>query len=104
MSNFKRNLPPDLKARWVAALRSGEFPQGHGYLLNDGRYCCLGVLASVYGEPENRIGGYHSISSFSPLDQILDPAYTRALQSHLERMNDSGCSFEEIADWIEQNV
>ncbi len=43
-------MKPEIKAAWLAALRSGEFKQGRGYLhrINpDGRgdtFCCLGVL------------------------------------------------------------
>lgn len=42
----------DLRARWVAALRSGKYQQGSGLLhyldMNDEhRYCCLGVLCDV---------------------------------------------------------
>ena len=37
----------EIKARWVAALRSGEFEQGKEYLNRDGRMCCLGVLCEL---------------------------------------------------------
>jgi len=40
-----------LKAKWIAALRSGEFKQAQGEL-HDARndsYCCLGVLCKVVG-------------------------------------------------------
>ncbi len=39
--------------KWVAALRSGEYQQGEGYLLTSDedevkRYCCLGVACELY--------------------------------------------------------
>ena len=34
--------------KWVAALRSGEFKQGRGWLRSDDRYCCLGVGCEVF--------------------------------------------------------
>jgi hypothetical protein len=38
----------DIKAQWVAALRSGEFEQGKTALkTNEGSYCCLGVLCEL---------------------------------------------------------
>lgn len=57
---------------FVAALRSGDYEQGNGFLESDGKYCCLGVackvamlngcevehgtvVAAVYG-PKNVIG------------------------------------------------
>lgn len=39
----------EVKAEWVAALRSGDYPQGAGMLrsaTSDG-YCCLGVLCEL---------------------------------------------------------
>lgn len=33
-----------IKEQWVAALRSGKYKQGTGYLNRDGKFCCLGVL------------------------------------------------------------
>lgn len=38
----------DIKERWVAALRSGEYEQGYGLLRNSQEYyCCLGVLSEL---------------------------------------------------------
>ena len=34
-------------ARWIKALRSGDFRQGQNWLRSNGSYCCLGVLAKV---------------------------------------------------------
>lgn len=41
-------MKPEIKAEWVAALRSGEYEQGYHVLQNEeGRYCCLGVLCEI---------------------------------------------------------
>lgn len=37
-------MNPEIKARWVADLRSGLFEQGTSGLCDGDRYCCLGVL------------------------------------------------------------
>ncbi len=43
-------MNPDIKAQWIAALRSGEFKQGRNYLHarrpddEVDTFCCLGVL------------------------------------------------------------
>ena len=34
--------------KWVDALRSGKYEQGHGQLRKGDRYCCLGVACDVY--------------------------------------------------------
>lgn len=33
--------------KWVAALRSGEYEQGTGFLNKNGKYCCLGVACDL---------------------------------------------------------
>lgn len=45
-------MNPEIKARWIAALRGGEYTQGFSQLTmtdNDGnrRHCCLGVLCDL---------------------------------------------------------
>jgi hypothetical protein len=38
-------MNPEIKAQWLADLRSGEYRQSTGALASiDGGYCCLGVL------------------------------------------------------------
>jgi hypothetical protein len=43
---------PEVKAKWVAALRSGKYRQGDQHVLNDGKggFCCLGVLCDLYAK------------------------------------------------------
>jgi len=51
-------MNPHAKKLWLAALRSGKYLQGKGYMRRAGRHCCLGVLqecalkAGVIFEPE----------------------------------------------------
>lgn len=40
-------MNPEIKARWVAALRSGEYEQGTYKLNRDGKFCCVGVLCDL---------------------------------------------------------
>ena len=44
-------MNPEVKALWVTALRSGEYEQGRGALIqiDEGKqtYCCLGVLCDL---------------------------------------------------------
>ena len=37
-----------IKAKWVADLRSGKFPQTDNILRSPVGYCCLGVLCDLY--------------------------------------------------------
>lgn len=45
-------MNPEIRDAWTAALRSGEFTQGYGRLINlagdeQRRHCCLGVLCEL---------------------------------------------------------
>lgn len=44
-------MNPEIKAKWLAALRSGAYTQGIGQLVRytnrESKYCCLGVLCDV---------------------------------------------------------
>lgn len=97
----------DLKEKWITALRSGKYKQGKGQLRDniDGEYhyCCLGILCEVAGLQISP-GGMHIAGApegYEPLQKInknFNPV------GELARMNDDGHSFEEIADYIEENI
>lgn len=111
-------MKSDIKAKWVEALRSGNYGQTTGVLhRTNGGFCCLGVLADICGvewkESSDHIT-YHLI-----VDECLDnPAYEMLphdwaynelylsweTQEELSHMNDGGFDFIEIADWIEENL
>lgn len=61
MSN-KKKLREEL-AQWVEALESGRYQQASTkqsqlYSIEEGAYCCLGVLAKIMGNDEANIKGY----------------------------------------------
>ena len=98
-------LPENMKNKWLEGLRSGKFEQGQYQLKIGHRYCCLGVFAEVNNIPLSEDGkemmsdeeydGYNPLRKFLEDDKI----------SRLYNMNDSeGCSFNQIADYIEQNL
>ena len=41
-------MNPRIKALWLEALRSKEYPQTKGKLKTEEGYCCLGVLCDLY--------------------------------------------------------
>lgn len=109
-----------LKKKWVEALRSGKYRQTQ-YTLRDecNGFCCLGVLADVANlrwkkKPHNgnfslykkdyscvALGEPDPHTSYTPLKENICPF---EFQKDLSSMNDSGHSFEEIADYIEENL
>ena len=46
-------MKPEIKQKWVEALRSGEYSQGKLRLYNGRSYCCLGVLCNLYLNEKN---------------------------------------------------
>lgn len=76
-------LKDDVKVRFLAALRSGDFEQGKGALRRDNKYCCLGVLCELspvepYREEENSRYYFDGDSSALPSSvqqwALVDPA------------------------------
>lgn len=124
-------LHPEFKKAWVADLRSGEYAQTTGYLhltkQDRGRpagYCCLGVacerLANA-GLIDRKVSESRGITSFDGVENIPTPNTYPMMFTHPEGMalstfdeqitaifsaladsNDSGSTFEQIAEWIEE--
>lgn len=42
-----------VKEKWIAALRSGEYQQGINSLRSNQGFCCLGVLCDLYAKEHN---------------------------------------------------
>lgn len=43
-------MNPQVKEKWINALRSGEYKQGREKLRSPNGYCCLGVLCDLYSK------------------------------------------------------
>lgn len=94
-------IDEDVKARWVEALRSGEYQQGRRRLRTGGAYCCLGVLADLVAPNAwGKSGGYECWKGLVvTLPRELVP---ERIQEQATWLNDKGATFTEIADWIER--
>jgi hypothetical protein len=104
-----------VKQLWVEALRSGLYKQGIGVLRNtENEYCCLGVLCDIYddqgwGQPNDYMYPYFGSEGFLPLKVqewagITNEGQLISAEDHtLVHFNDTGSSFTEIADFIEEN-
>lgn len=97
-----------LKAKWLAALRSGEFKQARGYLkghTND--FCCLGVLCEVAGleiEGSNRVAGSEGLDNYSRLYDFIGSREMSDLVAMNDGRQGTPNSFQQIADFIETNL
>lgn len=102
-------MNPDIKSRWIAALRSGEYKQGRKRLRHAGRYCCLGVLCEI-AKNEGVVDDYYKgpaglpipVREWGRLDDC-DPFIAPHLSA--TEANDSGrYSFTDIANLIEEHL
>jgi len=109
-----------IKQQWLNALRSGEYSQGTGHLQNPDGFCCLGVLCDIYAketgtqwEPtaDGRFSFFQGQASYLPGEVKewagLDSANPKVRTSEdktteLAILNDTGITFPEIAQIIEE--
>lgn len=119
-------LNPDFKAKWIAALESGEYKQTEGILHNtrNGGYCCLGVACVVAGAifkiDANEEGGIVAIRGGAVISHesivlstllMEEIGLSASEQERLYQMNDGHLpnnhhhySFQEIANYIKENL
>lgn len=118
-----------IKERWIAALRSGDYPQGREELRSSEGYCCLGVLCDLHAKDtgaswsmDDDYGCYeYNGTSNYITDDVAVWAGLTASDCLLRRPNgeydvivrhlpattmndDMGLGFREIADEIEQHL
>lgn len=104
-------MDAEVKAKWLKALRSGEYAQCKSRLYFDGNYCCIGVLAAVQGVD------FKTDERFEEEDDICTGTLPIELMAglgpldsnELADMNDGGGlrkakTFSEIADYIEEKL
>jgi hypothetical protein len=109
-------MDPTVKARWVEALRGGEYRQGQGALRSAvNEFCCLGVLCTLVDpsrwgdQPQAGRYGYHAADrpcrpsyGYPPEDVYVAIGLSSTVAGRLATKNDEGLSFSEIADLIEE--
>lgn len=107
-----------IKDKWVAALRSGEYVQGRGQLRDsENKFCCLGVLCNIHAmeNPDfaptqtnkDSYGGEWLVLPKIVEDWAGISYDENDFTSEVVDMNDGThrrrCTFNEIADYIEEN-
>lgn len=102
-------MDADIKKKWIEALRSGKYKQGIGFLNNNGKYCCLGVLCEamgVVGDPTvDGIVGYGGCFKVLNPDVLRKSGLRHVECDDLIEMNDTERQpFTKIADYIEENI
>jgi hypothetical protein len=103
----------EIGRKWVAALRSGEYPQTTDVLYDGCGYCCLGVLACVIGLPFERLAApdcdlpvwaVRDEVGMLPIADLTRVGLSETDAVVLAEMNDQLKPFSSIADFIEANL
>lgn len=111
----------EIKAKWLAALRSGKYEQGEGALFNNNKFCCLGVLCEIHSDEvedlwevdQDGVNTYDSDSGLLPAVVMewagltsKDPRVqvSEDKEVTVSYLNDEGHSFKYIADIIEREL
>jgi hypothetical protein len=107
-------MTPELKARWIKALTSGEYDQTSTYLKRGLRsgvypagYCCLGVLLEIEGNDFDKDEHYFKDDYTMKMltgEFMNKVGITAAAADEFAEMNDSGRSFDDIAEQIEEHL
>lgn len=123
-------MNPEIKTKWVAALKSGEYVKGTSFLKTiDEKFCCLGVLCDLYAK-EHGIDAWEKNGEISyqfrvknsegegDSEEIKTLPFPVQIWSGVSKLgsypneepygcltrdNDSGKSFTEIAETIQTN-
>lgn len=101
-------MDPTEKAKWVAALRSGDYKQCTQVLYSpkSNSYCCLGVKLEVVNRLTRADGIYMpTFKELATLDWKRVVGIDYGAIGRLINMNDKeDQNFNQIADWIEANL
>lgn len=130
---LKTKMNPEVKQKWIDALRSGKYEQGSEKLRSVSGYCCLGVLCDLYAQEHNvewefrgneetnlQPQGYwyfdkeseflpESVMNWAklfrnPMLRIEDDDEMFEVNEEVSTLNDEGYSFSTIADLIEAQM
>ena len=110
-------MNPQIKQKWVSALRSGEYQQTQRYLRTDNGFCCLGVLCDLYGKENNvewnLANNGHNYEFQEEPERLplfvvewagVENDNPEICETSLSGLNDTGSTFNEIADLIEEHL
>jgi len=134
---LKTKMNPEVKQKWIDALRSGKYEQGSEKLRSVSGYCCLGVLCDLYaqehdtqwefrGNEETNLQPqdywyFDDQSEFTP-DSVRDWAGLPCsnpnvrvdvtdndeddwfYHDEIANLNDSGYTFNDLSNLIEQQL
>jgi hypothetical protein len=108
-------MNPEIKIKWLDALRSGKYPKGKGRLrktktdvngLENITYCCLGVLCDIIDNTRwNQKDEYNNINGwYLPSEIAISLNIDNHNQSMLSSINDTTETFDDVIKYIEEKM
>ena len=100
-------MNPEVKAKWLAALRSKKYEQARGALRIGDRFCCWGVLCDIHAKETGESwleGAYFGASLVIPNEVKVWAGLEDYNALNLIQHNDDGKTFPAIADLIEAHL
>ncbi len=122
-------MKPQVKEKWLNALRSGEYQQGKHSLRVENNFCCLGVLTDLYVQENSdgcwvEVGTNYGFRDNHRGDNYYDTEYLPELVINwagleeenptvrvadgcyecISNLNDTDYTFARIADIIEKQL
>lgn len=127
-------MNPEVKQKWIDALRSGKYEQGSEKLRSVSGYCCLGVLCDLYSQEHDvkwefrgneetnpqlqdywyfgdqseflpeSVMEWAELNLYNPLLRVEDNDEMFEVNEEVSTLNDEGYSFSTIADLIEAQL
>lgn len=131
---LKTKMNPEVKQKWIGALRSGKYEQGSEKLRSVSGYCCLGVLCDLYAQEHNTqwefrgneetnlqpqdywyfgdqseflpesVREWAELNLYNPILRVEDDDEMFEVNEEVSTLNDEGYSFSTIADLIEAQL
>ena len=131
---LKTKMNPEVKQKWIGALRSGKYEQGSEKLRSVSGYCCLGVLCDLYAQEHNvewefrgneetnlqpqdywyfgdqseflpeSVREWAELNLYNPILRVEDDDEMFEVNEEVSTLNDEGYSFSTIADLIQAQL
>ncbi len=107
-------MNPKIKAKWVKALRSGDYKQGRLRLRKKDKFCCLGVLCNLHAQAHPAIAAKEKspetyLGNIAVLPGLVEKWSGVYVTYDLTTKNDGTegekkHNFNQIADYIEKHL
>lgn len=104
METKEQMITKEQRDKWVKALRSGEYKQTKERLYSGRGYCCLGVYCKAVEGLKLKRAHIEDADENHEHYMRIDGVIGGENRGMLAEMNDEGCDFPRIAEWIEGHI